>query len=82
MSRIWSGFTDAMQLNDLEKKVYCKQFIETLEPRLQLVAIRRYYQNQNLRSISEELGISYPRAYQLELKIRSKLIKYFTRDHL
>ena len=82
MSRIWSGFTDAMQLNDLEKKVYCKQFIETLEPRLKLVAIRRYYQNQSLRSISEELGISYPRAYQLERKIISKLIKHFTRDHL
>jgi len=82
MSRIWTGFTDAMQLDDLERKVYCKQFIETLEPRLQFVAILRFYHNQSLSSIAEELGISNPRAYQLERKIISKLMKHFTKDHL
>jgi RNA polymerase sigma factor (sigma-70 family) len=78
----WIGFTEAMQLNDLERQVYCKQFIETLEPRLQLVALRRYYQNQSLSSIAEELGISYSRAYQLELKIIGKLIKQFRKEHM
>lgn len=62
-------FNNLINMNDLDKKVLVKQAIEKLSPRLQFIAIRRFYQNQNLNSIAEELGISDSRAYQLEMKL-------------
>ena len=64
-----STFNDLINLNELDQKVLCKDIIENLNPRLQLIAIRRFYQNQSLSSIAEELGISNARAYQLERKL-------------
>jgi RNA polymerase sigma factor (sigma-70 family) len=66
-------FLDLINMHDLDRKVVCKRAIESLSPRLQLVAIRRFYQNQTTAAIAEELGLSQGRVYQLERKLVWKI---------
>ncbi len=56
-------------MNEMDQKIVLKQAISQLPSRLQLVAIRRFYQNQTLAAIAEELGVSAGRAYQIEAKM-------------
>ena len=71
-----STFNDLINLNELDQKILCKEAIENLTPRLQLIAIRRFYQNQSLNSIADELGVTYARAYQLERKLLHTIRHY------
>ena len=71
-----STFNDLINLNELDQKILCKEAIENLTPRLQLIAVRRFYQNQSLNSIAEELGVTYARAYQLERKLLYTIKRY------
>ena len=66
-------FINLMNMHDLDKVVLVKQAIEKLSPRLRLLAVRRFYQNQTLNSIAEELGVSYARTYQLERRVLSDI---------
>lgn len=62
-----------LQMNELDQKVLVKQALAQLNPRLQLLAYRRFFQNQTLASVADELGISNGRAFQLEAKLLRKL---------
>mgnify|MGYP003344650716 CR=1 FL=1 len=77
-----STFNDFINLNELDQKVLCKDIIENLSPRLQLIAVRRFYQNQSLNSIAEELGVTYARAYQLERKLLHIIRRYVKAEWL
>lgn len=58
-----------LDMHELDQKVLVKQAIAQLNPRMQFVAYRRFYQNQTLAAIAEELGLSQNRVWQLEAKI-------------
>lgn len=58
-----------LQMHELDQKVLVKQAIAQLNPRLQFIAYRRFYQNQTLASIAEELGVSQGRVWMLEAKL-------------
>jgi DNA-directed RNA polymerase specialized sigma subunit len=60
-------------MNEMDLRIVMKEEIGRLEPRLQLIAVRRFYQNQNLSSIAEELGLSNNRVWQLEAKVLRKI---------
>ncbi|NDB60239.1 hypothetical protein EB001_17570 [bacterium] len=77
-----SSFNLLMTMHELDQKVVCKRAIESLEPRLRFVAVRRFYQNQTLRSIGEELGISGNRVLQLEAKLLRILKEAFMRGKM
>jgi RNA polymerase sigma factor (sigma-70 family) len=66
-------FLDLINMHELDLQIVLKDAIASLEPRLRLVAVRRFYQNQNLSSIAEELGVSDNRVWQIEAKILRKL---------
>ena len=68
-----ASFDLLMTMHDLDRKVLVKQAIDKLSPRLKFIAIRRFYQNQNLNSIAEELGLSYSRVFQLELRLLGEI---------
>ncbi len=66
-------FLDLINMHELDLQIVLKDAIASLEPRQRLVAVRRFYQNQNLSSIAEELGVSDNRVWQIEAKILRKL---------
>jgi|688.fasta_scaffold00027_187 RNA polymerase sigma factor (sigma-70 family) len=66
-------FLQLINMHDLDRKVVCKRAIECLSPRLQFIAVRRFYQNQTIDAIAEELGLSQARVYQLERKLVWKM---------
>lgn len=66
-------FNDLINMNEMDLRIVMKEEIGRLEPRLQLIAVRRFYQNQNLSSIAEELGLSNNRVWQLEAKVLRKI---------
>lgn len=75
-------FLQLINMHDLDQKLVCKRAIECLSPRLQLVAIRRFYQNQTLDAIAEELGLSQARVYQLERKLVWKMRRSLELGHM
>ena len=62
-------------MHDLDRKVFCKTMLDSLDPIMQFVMYRRYYQNQSLSSIAEEIGRSSTRVMQIESKAK-RLIQY------
>jgi RNA polymerase sporulation-specific sigma factor len=66
-------FLDLINMHELDLQIVLKDAIASLEPRQRLVAVRRFYLNQNLSSIAEELGVSDNRVWQIEAKILRKL---------
>ncbi len=72
-------FNDLINMNEMDLRIVMKEEIGRLEPRLQLIAVRRFYQNQNLSSIAEELGLSNNRVWQLEAKVLRKIKNRLTR---
>ena len=66
-------FLDLINMHELDLQIVLKDAIASLEPRQRLVAVRRFYQNQTLASIAEELGISDGRVFMIEAKILRKL---------
>jgi RNA polymerase sigma factor (sigma-70 family) len=58
---------------DFIKNVIIQKCISKLEKRDKLVIERRHYQNQTLRQIGEELGLSRERVRQIEQKALRKL---------
>lgn len=67
------NFTQLIEMHELDQRIVCKRAIESLSPRLQLIAVRRFYQNQSLLSIAEELGLSQARTWQLEARLLRQL---------
>ncbi len=68
-----NDFGQLIEKHELGQRLVCKRAIESLSPRLQFVAVRRFYQNQSLSSIAEELGLSQTRTWQLEARLLRKL---------
>ena len=66
-------FIDLINMHEMDLHIAIKEAIASLEPRQRLVAVRRFYQNQTLASIAEELGISDGRVFQIEANILRKL---------
>ncbi len=66
-------FLHLINMHDLDRKVVCKRAIESLSPRLQFIAVRRFYQNQTTAAIAEEIGLSQARVYQLERHLVCKM---------
>ena len=62
-------FLDLINMHEMDLQIVIKEAIASLEPRQRLVAVRRFYQNQTLDAIGEELGVSANRIYQIEAKI-------------
>jgi|LakMenE07Oct09ns_1017277.scaffolds.fasta_scaffold00125_11 RNA polymerase sporulation-specific sigma factor len=62
-------FVDLINMHEMDLKIVLKEAIESLEPRQRFVAVRRFYQNQTLGAIAEEIGISDHRVWQIEAKI-------------
>ena len=60
---------DLLNMHELDQKVLVKSALAQLKHRLQFIAMRRFYQNQTLAAIAEELGLSNNRVWQLELEI-------------
>lgn len=70
-------FNDLIHMHDLDQKVTVKKALESLSPRMRFVVIRRFFQNQTLSSIAEELGLSEARLYQIERKALCNLKRGF-----
>ena len=68
-----ASFNLLMTMHDLDRKVLVKQAIDKLNPRLKFIAIRRFYQNQSINSIAEELNLSRNRVWQLELRLLGEI---------
>lgn len=66
-------FIDLINMHEMDLQIVLKEAIASLEPRQRIVAVRRFYQNQTLASIAEELGISDGRVFMIEAKILRKL---------
>ena len=75
-------FNDLINMHDLDQKVIVKKALESLTPRMQFVVIRRFFQNQTLSSIAEEMGLSEARLYQIELKALCSLKRGFIRNKI
>lgn len=75
-------FNDLIHMHDLDQKVIVKKALESLTPRMQFVVIRRFFQNQTLSSIAEEMGLSEARLYQIELKALCSLKRGFIRNKI
>lgn len=75
-------FNDLIHMHDLDQKVIVKKALESLTPRMQFVVIRRFFQNQTLSSIAEEMGLSEARLYQIELKALCSLKRGFMRNKI
>ena len=60
---------DLLNMHELDQKMLIKSALSQLTPRQQFVAYRRFYNNQTLSTIAEDLGISQGRVYQIEAKI-------------
>ena len=75
-------FNDLIHMHDLDQKVTVKKALENLTPRMQFVVIRRFFQNQTLSSIAEELGLSEARLYQIERKALCILKRGFNTDKM
>ena len=75
-------FNDLINMHDLDQKVIVKKALESLTPRMQFVVIRRFFQNQTLSSIAEEMGLSEARLYQIELKALCNLKRGFVRNKI
>lgn len=60
---------DLLNMHEMDQKVLIKSALSQLTPRQQFVAYRRFYNNQTLASIAEELGVSQNRAWQIEAKV-------------
>jgi RNA polymerase sigma factor (sigma-70 family) len=57
---------DILNMHELDQKLVVKQALMQLEPKLRFVAYRRFFNNQTLESIAEEIGLSRGRVFQLE----------------
>ena len=66
-------FLDLINMHEMDLQIVLKEAIASLPPRMQFVAMRRFYQNQSLPAIAEELGVSKGRAYQIEAMLLHKL---------
>jgi RNA polymerase sigma factor (sigma-70 family) len=75
-------FNDLIGMHDLDQKVIVKKALESLTPRMQFVVIRRFFQNQTLSSIAEEIGLSEARLYQIERKALCSLKRGFRRNKI
>lgn len=75
-------FNDLIHMHNLDQKVIVKKALESLTPRMQFVVIRRFFQNQTLSSIAEEMGLSEARLYQIELKALCSLKRGFIRNKI
>lgn len=60
---------DLLNMHEMDQKIMLKEALSQLTPRQQFVAYRRFYQNQTLASIAEEMGLSAGRLFQIEAKV-------------